>query len=76
MLYVQVVQLSEDILMVGVFDGHGGGVASEYVCNTLENHINFHLDSGETKLTNVLHKAFQDVDSAFAKYMYHNYHGK
>ena len=73
---LQVVQINDDILMVGVFDGHGGSLASQYVSAALPSHITFWLEQGESKLTNVLHKAFLDVNSAFTKYLHHNFMGK
>ena len=73
---LQIINVAPDILMVAVFDGHAGDVASTYVCNSLVNHIQFWLERGETKLTNVLHKSFIDVNNAFTKYLYHNHIGK
>ena len=62
--------------MVGVFDGHGSSLAADYVSAALENHVSYWLEKGERKLTNVLHKAFLDVNNAFTKYLYHNYQGE
>ena len=56
------------MLYFGVFDGHRGALASEFMKERLHDHILFHLRSGEKDLETVLSRAFISANNAFAKY--------
>ena len=68
-------ELSPDLSLYGIFDGHGGHIAAEYVQNHLTDHITQCVDSGETELTVILEKAFVEVNKAFTKYLHTNFVG-
>jgi len=63
-----VMELEEGMLYFGVFDGHRGALASEFMKERLHDHILFHLRSGEKDLETVLSRAFISANNAFAKY--------
>ena len=65
-------ELKPNILMFGLFDGHGGKQAVEYVVDNLPNHIRFWLDRNEGDLEDVLKRAFIEVNNSFTKYLYQN----
>ena len=57
------------MLYFGVFDGHRGDSASEYMKERLHHHVLHHLKNDEGKdLEAVLSKAFISANNAFAKY--------
>lgn len=62
-------ELEKGILYFGVFDGHRGATASEFMRNRLHEHIIFHMKSGEKNLETVLSKAFISANNAFAKHV-------
>lgn len=62
-------ELDKGILYFGVFDGHRGTAAAEFMKNRLHDHVLFHLKSGEKNLETVLSRAFLSANNAFAKYV-------
>jgi len=64
-----VMELEKGMLYFGVFDGHRGDSASEYMKERLHHHVLHHLKNDEGKdLEAVLSKAFISANNAFAKY--------
>lgn len=62
-------ELDKGILYFGVFDGHRGAAASEFMKNQLHHHILYHLKSGEKNMETVLSRAFLSANNAFAKHV-------
>lgn len=62
-------ELEKGMLYFGVFDGHRGSLASEYMKNHLHQHIQFHLNLGEKDLEKVLKGSFLAANNAFAKFV-------
>ena len=58
------------MLYFGVFDGHRGALASEFMKERLHQHVLYHLkNDGDKNLERVLSKAFLSANNAFAKYV-------
>ena len=71
----QFADLTPDIMMFAVFDGHGGPIAANYTSEYITRHIKFWLERGEKDLQKVLKKAFVEVNNAFTRHLYYNYVG-
>ena len=58
------------MLYFGVFDGHRGALASQFMKERLHKHVLYHLkNEGEKNLELVLSKSFLSANNAFAKYV-------
>nr|KAG5709648.1 hypothetical protein BaRGS_027673 [Batillaria attramentaria] len=55
-------ELKENLLYIGIFDGHGSSFAADYVMEYLEHHMTYWL-SQTKNLRTVLHKSFIDVNN-------------
>lgn len=61
-------ELIENLLYIGIFDGHGSAFASEYVQEYMEHHLRFWLT--QTKdLRTVLHKSFIDIHNVMTRHL-------
>ncbi|XP_041486052.1 protein phosphatase 1K, mitochondrial-like isoform X2 [Lytechinus variegatus] len=65
-------ELRPNLLYVGIFDGHAGSMAVDYVHHNLEFHLNFWLER-EYDLQIVLKKAFEDLNNKLTRYLYIHY---
>ena len=63
-------ELASNLLMFGIFDGHGGHAAADFVVERLPDHILQHLIES-TDLSLALQRAFVDVNNAFTRYCHH-----
>lgn len=61
-------QLSDNLLMFGVFDGHCGDLASEFTCVSISDHINFWLQKTRD-LKEVLTHSFTDINNALTRHL-------
>jgi len=66
-------ELAPSLLMFGIFDGHGGPDAADYVVEQLPVHIKYWLECGETDFTVILRRAFIDVNNGYTRDIYHRY---
>ncbi|KAL5008766.1 hypothetical protein ScPMuIL_014347 [Solemya velum] len=62
------VELTPDILYFGIFDGHNGGLAADYTCQFLHQHIKFWM-SQIKDLHRVLWNAFLDCHNVLARHL-------
>jgi len=60
------VELAPNLLMFGIFDGHGGAEAVDYVVKHLPGQVKRLLDE-ESDLKTVLHKAYLNVNDGFTE---------
>ncbi|XP_020484518.1 protein phosphatase 1K, mitochondrial [Labrus bergylta] len=65
----QVSQMTDSILYIAVFDGHGGPEAADFCEKYMEKFIK-DLVAEESNLELVLTRAFLEVDKAFAKHLH------
>ncbi|XP_046376609.1 protein phosphatase 1K, mitochondrial-like [Haliotis rufescens] len=65
----------QSLLYFGMFDGHGGSYAVDYVCNNLENHMLYWLTQ-TSDLTKVLHQSFVDINNVLTRHIVHYHAGK
>jgi hypothetical protein len=65
--------LAPNLLMFGIFDGHGGQEAVDYVVDHLPGHVAYWLENGETDLTVILRRSFLDVNNGFTRLLYHHH---
>lgn len=65
----------QSLLYFGIFDGHGGSYAVDYVCNNLENHMLYWLTQ-TSDLTKVLHQSFVDINNVLTRHIVHYHAGK
>ena len=65
--------LAPNLLMFGIFDGHGGCEAADYVVNHLADHIIHWLENGETDLLVALRRSFIDVNNGFTRLLHHHH---
>jgi len=65
--------LAPNLLMFGIFDGHGGREAADYVVDHLPGHITYWLESGESDLSVVLRRSFIDVNNGFTRLLHHHF---
>jgi len=63
-----VVELAPNLLMCGIFDGHGGPEAVDYVIEHLPGHVKCLLDENDD-LTAVLRQAYLDVNDGFTEHI-------
>ena len=68
-----VCMLEPDLLMFGIFDGHGGREAADYVVEHLPGHIIYWLENGETDLGVILRRSFIDVNNGFTRLLHHHH---
>jgi len=61
------VELAPNLLMFGIFDGHGGTAAVDYVVKHLPGHVKRLLDEDGDDLKTVLHKAYLNVNDGFTE---------
>lgn len=61
-------ELTEQLIYIGIFDGHCTSFAADYVLEYLEHHINYWL-SRTDKLETVLHKSFVEVNNVLARHL-------
>eukprot|EP00057_Strongylocentrotus_purpuratus_P022766 XP_011677240.1 PREDICTED: protein phosphatase 1K, mitochondrial [Strongylocentrotus purpuratus] len=65
-------ELHPNLLYVGIFDGHAGSMAVDYVHHNLEFHLKFWLER-EHDLQIVLKNAFEDLNNKLTRYLYFHY---
>ncbi|PVD38558.1 hypothetical protein C0Q70_01174 [Pomacea canaliculata] len=61
-------ELTEQLIYIGIFDGHCTSFAADYVLEYLEHHINYWL-SRTDKLETVLYKSFVEVHNVLARHL-------
>lgn len=62
-------QLRDDLLYVGIFDGHGGSSCSRFCAQQMPRHIEYWVkQKPEFDLLSILHCAFLEVNNAFARW--------
>lgn len=66
---VKIAEIGPDLLYCGVFDGHGGSIAADYISDFLEDHIAFWMKK-EDDLRKVLRNSFIEVNNAFSRHLY------
>jgi len=62
------VELALDLLMFGIFDGHGVPEAVDYIVKHLPGHVKRLLD-GDNDVTSALRQAYLDVNDGFTKHV-------
>jgi len=62
-------ELEKGILYFGVFDGHRGALAAEFMKDRLHHHILYQMKNGEKNLETALSRAFISANNAFAKHV-------
>ncbi|KAK7501384.1 hypothetical protein BaRGS_00007509 [Batillaria attramentaria] len=67
-------ELKENLLYIGIFDGHGSSFAADYVMEYLEHHMTYWL-SQTKNLRTVLHKSFIDVNNVMTRHLAHYFIG-
>ncbi len=73
--------LTPNVLLFGIFDGHGGCLAADYVCSHLKEHLCQQLEKSENEkedfdLELIMKNAVLDLNAVFTKYLFNNYIGK
>ena len=63
-------ELNSDILYFGMFDGHGGPLAVDFVNNHMEDHIKFWLTKS-SDLFEVLRNSFIDINNVLTRHICH-----
>ena len=61
------VELAPNLLMFGIFDGHGGTEAVDYIVEHLPQLVKHLLEDGNSDLSSALQQAYLDVDDAFSR---------
>jgi len=61
------VELAPNLLMFGIFDGHGGTEAVDYIIEHLPQLVKHLLEDGNSDLSSTLQQAYLDVDDAFSR---------
>ena len=72
---VIVSELQKNLLLFGIFDGHGGDLAVNYVVEHIQPHIQHWLDKGEHDLKKILYNSFVEINNAFSRFLFYNYAG-
>ena len=67
-------ELENNLLYIGIFDGHSTAFAADYVVEYLEHHMRYWL-SKTSSLELVLHKSFTDVHNVLARHLMHYFMG-
>lgn len=65
-------EIKPNILLCGIFDGHGGKMAADFVEERLPYHILYWLERGEKDLAKILKNAFVEVNNSFTKFLFHS----
>ena len=68
-------ELENNLLYVGIFDGHSSAFAADYVVEYLEHHIRYWL-SKTSALDVVLHKSFLGIHNVLARHLTHYFMGE
>lgn len=68
-------ELEDNLLYIGIFDGHSNAFAADYVVEYLEHHIRYWL-SKTPDLNEVLHKSFVDIHNVLARHLTHYFIGE
>ena len=63
-------EIDSDLLFFGIFDGHGGDLAVEFVDNHILDHIRFWL-SKSSDLFEVLRNSFIDINNVLTRHIAH-----
>ena len=63
-------ELNSDLVYFGIFDGHGGPLAVDFVNNHMEDHVRF-WQSKSTDLLEVLRNSFIDVNNVLTRHIAH-----
>lgn len=67
-------ELTENLLYIGIFDGHGSAFAADYAFQYLEHHLTYWLTQSKD-LSKVLHKSFVDVHNVLSRHLAHYFLG-
>lgn len=62
-------EIKPNLQLFGIFDGHGGKLAAEFVQQRLPFHILYWLEHGESDLGQILKKAFIEVNNSFTNFI-------
>ena len=66
-------EISSNLLLFGVLDGHGGSACVDFCVKYLPNLIRLHLSSsGHNDLPSILHQVFVQVNNSFARFAAYN----
>ena len=63
-------EINSDVLFFGIFDGHGGDLAVEFVDNHIRDHIRFWL-AKSSDLSEVLRNSFIDINNVLTRHIAH-----
>lgn len=75
MLLFSLEELSQNILLFGILDGHGGSSCVDFCVKNLPNLIRLHLSSENNNnpdISSILHKSFIQVNNSFARFAAYN----
>ncbi|KAK3083322.1 hypothetical protein FSP39_019442 [Pinctada imbricata] len=61
-------QLSKQVLVFGIFDGHGGQLAAEYVSNHMTDHLTYWLQRSND-LQEILWNSFIDINNMLTRHL-------
>lgn len=66
-----IAELSDEILMFAMFDGHGGEQAVNFTSSKMEAVIRYRLQGGEKSLSKILKESFLEINAAYAHVVKH-----